>query len=286
MKRFLVILMVVAMASFLFVGCIPIIPPVDPPDEPGLYFIGIEVDPEKMDLNLGLTKTGEIGSVTANYELRVHGADVALEDCLFLTSDSKVATVKKIEGEGVDPATVTVTAVGVGIADILVEYEGKFATLEVTVTYTPMEMKVDMPLFEATIPDTRFGVEVVANDDEDKWVKFYFTFPKGFVEVEYEAGAVVLPTGGNYTVEIYEDVARGWVDLSTLIVDGEVVLGTGTAFDSLTDEFRFFKATFSEEGSYEITVEVWEIDEDEEKDVLLCTKVITAIVSPALPPLG
>ena len=127
MKKLLITLMIVAMASFLFVGCFPVTPPIDPddplePDEPGLYFIGIVVDPKTMDLIVGGSDT--IDSVTATYEVRVYEGSIALEDCLFLTSDSKVATVSSV-GE--------VTAVKVGTADIIVSYRGKTDSLEVTV---------------------------------------------------------------------------------------------------------------------------------------------------------
>ncbi|MBA7515591.1 hypothetical protein ES705_07633 [subsurface metagenome] len=127
MKKLLIILMVIAMASFLFVGCFPVAPPIEPddplePDEPGLYFIGIEVDPKTMDLIVG--ESDNIDSVTATYEVRVYEGPIALEDCLFLTSDSKVATVSSV-GE--------VTAVKVGTADIIVSYRGETDTLEVTV---------------------------------------------------------------------------------------------------------------------------------------------------------
>ena len=207
MKKLLIVLMIVAMASFLFVGCLPTITPSneapiitsDPittatvgvlytydveatdPDgdkltysltvmpsgmiitsatgliawtppaegdydvtvkvsdgtlyitqpfviavsEPGLYLAGIVVDPEDMDLVVGGTE--DIVSVTATYVVRAYGVDIDLEDCLFLTSDEDVATVKT------EDKVVTVTAEGVGTTDILVEYEGKFATLKVTV---------------------------------------------------------------------------------------------------------------------------------------------------------
>ena len=121
MRKFLVMLMVVAMA-FLFVGCIPITPPVDP-EGPGLYLIGIEVDPKTM--SLFVEESEKITSVTACYELRSYGVILDFDDCLFLTNDSEVATVDK---NGL------VTAKKVGTADIVVSYEGKLATVVVTVS--------------------------------------------------------------------------------------------------------------------------------------------------------
>jgi len=122
---------------------------------PVLVLVGIAVDPEDMDLivegGLG-TDTETITSVTATYEVRGGDVDIALEDCLFLTSDSEVATVEKFGGHSV-PTTVTVTAEGVGVADILVEYEGKFATLEVTVVAVELDHIVVLP------PTMTLGVE-------------------------------------------------------------------------------------------------------------------------------
>ncbi|GAI83996.1 unnamed protein product, partial [marine sediment metagenome] len=100
-----------------------------------------------------------------------------------------------------------------------------------------------------------FIVEVVANSDAGKLVKFYFTLPEPEVA----------------TVWIYEEVwsvPPGWVDLTTFIdpETGEVVLGSEKG-DLLIDEFRIFRATFSEAGTYSTTLEVrtypW--------DVLLCS---------------
>ena len=132
MRKFLIMLMVVAMASFLFVGCIPIIPdPDDPvdPDGPGLYLTGIVVDPKIMDLFEGepVKIIGEI-SVAACYVTRGE-YEFAIDpaDCTYGTSNSEVAKVEKV-GE-----VVTVTGVEAGYADIIVSYEDKFDTIALTV---------------------------------------------------------------------------------------------------------------------------------------------------------
>jgi len=125
MRKFLIVLAMVAMASFLLVGCDTGTTPVTPVTtvEPELQLTGITVDPKTMDLS-GVGDSDTIDSVTATYELKGFGVDVDFNDCLFLTSDSKVATVSS-SGE--------VTAVGAGAADILVSYEGKVDTVVVTV---------------------------------------------------------------------------------------------------------------------------------------------------------
>ncbi|MBA7573068.1 hypothetical protein ES708_14863 [subsurface metagenome] len=106
---------------------------------PVLVLVGIAVDPEDMDLivegGLG-TDTETITSVTATYEVRGWDVDIALEDCLFLTSDSEVATVDE---NGL------VTAEGVGTADILVKYGGKFATVAITVVAVELDHIVVLP---------------------------------------------------------------------------------------------------------------------------------------------
>jgi len=247
------------------------------PEPDPVVLVGIAVEPETMELVK--RKSGTI-VVTACYEVRGWGATLDPTECLFLTSDSKVATVDE---EGV------VTAVGAGTANILVSYEKKFATLGVTVTYTPMEIKADMPLFEVPDPlrpllPKGFRVEIVANDDEDENVLFYFTLPEGIVPVSDEFGDTILPTTG-YTMEWYYEGKEytGWVDLTEFIVDDEVVLGSEDG-SLLIDEFVFFKAMFFKAGTYETTVEVWIVDEKGKKVEKLCSKVITAKVLPYIPP--
>ncbi|MBA7531647.1 hypothetical protein ES705_23862 [subsurface metagenome] len=272
MKKLLIILMVVAMASFLFVGCIPIIPdPDDPvdPDGPGLYFIGIEVDPIKMDLVVG--GFGTIDSVNAIYEFRVYGADVDLGDCLFLTSDSKVATVEKKVEVG-DVTTVTVTAEGVGIADILVEYEGKFATLGVTVT-APKSMEIianDSLIFDV-LEAGGFTVSLVANSDVGKKALAYFTLPLETTLWYYEVDPDWLA-----------EPEPGWFPVLVDPATGDVIFGPegGFPLEDITFDFR---AKFTKTGTYPTLVEVWEVKEGGEKVDLLGYKVITIVVDPLLP---
>ena len=180
MRKFLIVLMIVAMASFLFAGCNGITP--EPDEDEGLVLVGIAVEPETMDLIVGGSDT--IDSVTACYEFRGYGVILDPDDCLFLTSNSKVATAD-VEGE--------VTAVGVGIANILVSYKDKTDTLVVTVSAVPapkpMEIIADLPVFEVGVPE-EFNIEVVANDDvgENSWA--YFTLPE-VADVHYWEVATV-----------------------------------------------------------------------------------------------
>ena len=124
MRKFLIVLAMVAMVSFLLVGCNTGTTPVTPviPVEPELQLTGITVDPKTMDLFAGEEKT--ITSVTATYEVRGYETVIDLGECIYLSSDLDVATVSK-DGK--------VKAVTKGTATIIVSYEGKIDTLEVTV---------------------------------------------------------------------------------------------------------------------------------------------------------
>ncbi|MBA7557291.1 hypothetical protein ES705_50038 [subsurface metagenome] len=95
--------------------------------------------------------TDTIDSVTATYEFRGYEDPIDLEECLFLTSDSKVATVKEVNG------VVTVTAVAKGTADILVSYKDEakavaIDTVAVTVSAILLTSIVVSP-DEITIPE-------------------------------------------------------------------------------------------------------------------------------------
>lgn len=131
-----------------------------------LELTGITVEPKTMDLIVGDTDT--IDSVTAAYEFRGYEDPIDLRDCTFLTSDSEVATVEKVVDYGEDIiTTVTVTAIKVGTADILVSYMGKFDTLEVTVNSILLTSIVVLPetmtLFEG-IPETIASVTAHYNN--------------------------------------------------------------------------------------------------------------------------
>ncbi|MBA7529027.1 hypothetical protein ES705_21219 [subsurface metagenome] len=146
----------------------------EPAPEPELALVGIAVDPEEMDLFKGESvDIAEEISVTATYEIRGFDVDVDLKDCFFLTKNSKVATVKKVVSA--EDTTVTVTAVGVGIADILVEYEGKFATLAITVVAVELEKIVvlpeEMPLF---VGDYDTITSVTAHYSDETKDEIYF----------------------------------------------------------------------------------------------------------------
>ncbi|MBA7590642.1 hypothetical protein ES708_32769 [subsurface metagenome] len=136
---------------------------------PEIVLTGIVVDPEEMDLYVGGSDT--IDSVTATYEVRGYEDPIALEDCLFLTSDSKVA---KVDEEGL------VTAEGVGAANIVVSYEGKFDTLKVTVNAVlltsiivlPEEITLTEPTWTGNIGSITAcyndeSTDSIALDDED-----------------------------------------------------------------------------------------------------------------------
>jgi len=107
---------------------------VEPEPEPELTITGIIVLPEKMTLFVGETEA--IKSVTATYVLKGYEVSIAFKDCLFLTSDSKIATVDK---DGI------VTAVKAGTATITVSYKGKMDTLAITVSAVELDHIVVLP---------------------------------------------------------------------------------------------------------------------------------------------
>ena len=145
MRKFLIVLAMVAMVSFLLVGCNTGTTPVTPviPVEPELQLTGITVDPKTMDLFAGEEKT--ITSVTATYEVRGYETVIDLGECIYLSSDLDVATVSK-DGK--------VKAVTKGTATIIVSYEGKIDTLEVTV-----ERAITITWFENAIRYNAVGGE-------------------------------------------------------------------------------------------------------------------------------
>jgi len=102
--------------------------------EPGLVLTGIAVLPEKM--TLFVEETEAIKSVIATYVLKSYEVSIDLEDCTFLTSDSKIATVDK---DGI------VTAVKAGTATITASYKDKMGTVEVTVSAVELERIVVLP---------------------------------------------------------------------------------------------------------------------------------------------
>ncbi|MBA7592577.1 hypothetical protein ES708_34764 [subsurface metagenome] len=279
MKKLLIVLMVVAMASFLLVGCLGTTPPIDPedpvePDEPGLYLFGIEVDPKTMDLIVGETK--DIKSVTATYVVRAYEDSIILEDCLFLTSDSKVATVKK-DVDDVDK--VTVTAIAEGTADIIVSYKGEIDVLEVTVAYKSMEIKVDTPILLTTSyvidafagnPEA-FTIEIVANSDVGKMVLPYLILPEGLA-LEEEDGKIEL------LIHIWvgreaAGAVNGWLRL--YVNEDDSI--TGFPPDLLEDSTEIYQITINEPGNYSAKLEYKTFP----GGVTLGSKVITAVVTPA-----
>ena len=245
----------------------------EPDPEPELVLVGITVDPKTMDLYVG--EDDNITSVTACYEFRSYGVILDFDECLFLTSDSKVATV---DGVGL------VTAKGVGTADILVSYEGKTDTLVVTVSAVPapkpMEIIADMPLFEL-YETARFTVEIVANSDVDKMVNVYFTLPDGWN---------LNSSRADYTIEYYDTEKERWVRLAMLAyLQGglpDVIFGDLDSGYSLCDEKMTFRGNFKEVGTYTTVVEVWTVKEVGGVAVKvdpLCFKAISAKVVPFIP---
>ncbi len=103
-----------------------------------------------------------------------------------------------------------------------------------------------------------------------------FTLPDGFIGVP----DLVTPlVDGEYTLELL--YLEEWLDLGAMDPNGVIVLGDPPN-DSLIDEVKIFRATFATEGIYSTTVEVWTVTEDyTEKDVLLYSKFISAVVVPA-----
>jgi len=220
--------------------------------EPVLEFTGIAVLPKTMDFTYE-EDDEQIVSVTATYELKGYDVDIIdFDECLFLTSDSKVATVSDAG---------LVTSKGEGTANILVSYTAgeitKRDTIEVTVTRVPMEITAVMPIFTAgTAKD--FTIVTEANGDLNKTVLSYFTVPAG-VEITYYGSTWEGPT--------------------------EIVFGvpdTGYTLEDTVDSN--FNAEFTTSGFYSTTLEVWEVtgtgtyDDPIVKDVLLCSKVILAVV--------
>jgi len=219
----------------------------EPEPEPELVLVGITVDPKTMDLIVGETEF--IESVTACYEVRGYEVDI-LGDCLFLSSDTDVATIS--DGE--------VTAVGEGTADILVSYGGKFDTLKVTVAYLPMEIKiVDMPVFEVGIPGGVI-IEIVANSDAGKKVQPYLILPD---EVVVLIEFWLIEDGVWLSLNIQDD---GTIDEFPPYLLGDVV--------------DVYSAEFSKAGIYSAKLEFRTYP----GDVLLGSKVIEAVVLPIIPP--
>ncbi len=106
----------------------------EPEPEPELVLVGITVLPKKMTLFVGETEA--IKSVTATYVLKGYELPIAFKDCLFLTSNSKIATVDK---DGI------VTAVKAGTATITASYKGKMDTLAITVSAVKLDHIVVLP---------------------------------------------------------------------------------------------------------------------------------------------
>jgi len=239
-----------------------IINPPEPTPEPTpqptpVFLTSIVVKPKTMTLFVG--EPEDIVSVTAHYS---NGsiANITLGSCTYASSAPGVATVSVVG---------LVTAITEGTATITVSYAGKTDTLEVTVIRIPMEIMIVDPLTFMVDAPTEFTIDVVANSDVNKNVRFYFTLP-------------ILPSD-EYTVELFYD--GNWMDLKTGYPfydpgTGEVVLG-GLDGDPLIDEKLTFRGTFHVEGTYETTVKVWTVipavtqGDPAEKDVLLYSKFIT-----------
>lgn len=239
----------------------------EPEPDPELVLVGITVDPKTMDLIVGGTE--DIVSVTAYYEMRGYEVILDFDDCLFLTSDKDVATVSAGE----------VTAEGVGTADILVSYKGKSDTLKVTVTYVPMEIKVDTPIFfEAGpllgpddhgpgVPEI-FTIDIVANSDAGEKVLPHLILSAGVDTV------TVPPTGTDAQVLIeFWLVGGGWLPLN-ILPDGTIDLFPSYLLEDVTD---IYKVTFNKPGNYSVEL----VFKTFPGDVTLGSKVIEAIVLPA-----
>ncbi|MBA7542533.1 hypothetical protein ES705_34856 [subsurface metagenome] len=191
--------------------------------ELGLYLAGIVVDPEEMDLVVG--ETEKIVSVTATYEVKGYGVDIDLEDCLFLTSDEDVATVKGelVLVEEEELYVVTVTAEGVGTTDILVEYEGKFATLAVTViaveldhiTVNPKTMNLIVGGADQELSKTIGSVVAYYNNEDFVGVNL--------VDCEYLFNKEVVTVDDNGLVTVAGDLTEPKI-LESIIVETTITV--------------------------------------------------------------
>jgi len=135
-------------------------PEPEPGPEPGLKLVGITVLPKTMNL-YGIGDTGNIDSVTATYEFKGYEVDIALEKCLFLTSDIKVA---KVDEKGI------VTAVAVGTANIIVSYKDGEITKIDTLTVTVSAVELD---YIVVSPKTMSLTEDKRTDEIDSVIAYY-----------------------------------------------------------------------------------------------------------------
>ncbi|MBA7586607.1 hypothetical protein ES708_28609 [subsurface metagenome] len=238
--------------------------------------VAVELDhivvlPEKMPLEKD--DLDFIDSVTAHYNDETKD-EIYLGDCDYKSSDTDVAKIDKLF------SSIMILALEAGEADITVSYtEGgitKTDIVEVTVTApvpdpvppVPMELIVAMPATFTTVEETayehgygHFTVEIVANDDADKLVEVYFTFPAA--------------EAGSYVVEGKRVEDEKWVDLRLEDDTGEIEIVLGDPF-LLINETLIFRTQFTEVDTYEITVEVRPVPGGD----ALCEEDITIVVDP------
>ncbi|MBA7589119.1 hypothetical protein ES708_31194 [subsurface metagenome] len=182
-------------------------------------------------------------------------------------------------------------ALRAGTADITVSYtEGGITKTDivkvvvaVSVPKVLPEITVNMPTFIAG-GESRFTLDIEANDYEGEMVKYYFTLPPGHAPIDTWGGQDPIL----YTIEWLTPFTPTWLDLTLIdqandagtynAATGVVVIGAAEG-TLLFDEEIFFKATFDIGGIYKTTLKVKTYPDGD----LLCTKVITVEVLPALP---
>ena len=213
----------------------------------------IVVEPDEMILFVGQTVPEELFD-TYSISITAYYSDGPAKDIDFGHCEYDITAVGGILEVSEDGDEVT--AIEEGRGDILISYTDeesgitKTDTLTIIVIYLPMEIIADMPTFTVG-EEEEFTVEIVANSDVGKTVLVSLTI-----------------LVGDYKVYYWDDV-KGWLYLEEGV---EVIFG-GTGFP-LCDEVMLFKGTFNTVGTYETTVEVRTVPDD----VLLCSKVISAVV--------
>ena len=211
--------------------------------EPVAKLTGIVVTPDPMDLEVG-----EIGTFTVTAHYSSGDPEDVTGACVY-TLTQPITGVITVEAP-------LVTADGVGTDTIFISYEGKTATISVTVSGVriPMEIIVVMPTF--TVGESAwFTVTMTANDDLGEPVIAYFEYPVSGVDLI--VGTLETDVGSDVT---FTDTGFGFQSEFTM-----------------EDTTVNFRGTFDEIGIYGTTITV----ETSPGGVLLCSKDIEIVVKSA-----